>query len=199
MLDLLCLGLHDSQISPKQLDRILGLDAGHGFLHIVLDRLREVKGDAGNLSQDGLDFFDQILLLVQCGPPLYSGPEIHQEFSIEKAGRIGAIVWSAQLGYDRGHLGETPEDGSDVCYQLGGLLERNVNRHRGAYPEVALLQRRHELTAQEGHDCEGHDHEAQRKGNDDGLMREGPTQSSQVHLSNPPNDSRVFFTDWPLE
>src|SRR2546422_10409390 len=43
------------QIASEQLDRVLALPTRHCFFHVILNRLREVVIDSGNLAQFGLD------------------------------------------------------------------------------------------------------------------------------------------------
>ena len=67
ILDLVSGGVHLLQVGSEQLDRILAFHAGCGFLDIVLDILRGVEVDPGEV---GLQFVDDLFRKLLFGEPL---------------------------------------------------------------------------------------------------------------------------------
>src|SRR5207247_1215971 len=95
------------------------------------------------------------------------------------AGQVGAVVGATELRDDREHLTvatvvvvagalvrAAAQDLAHAPDVLRGLLERDARGQRGANPEIALLQLRHELAAERLEEDEPEDdrHEPQREG-----------------------------------
>src|SRR5579883_139240 len=85
------------EIGTDDLDGISALYAGEAFFNIVLDVLGEVEVYAYKLlGKFRLQVFDQVLL-VTSGRPCLERLQRHEEFRVEKAGRIAAIIGPAML------------------------------------------------------------------------------------------------------
>ncbi len=93
------------QVIAVQLDGVLALHAGHRFRDVVLQVLREIELDAGKLVlQLGEQLGCQFVLVFPVRPFLRR-LERREEFRIEEARRIGAVVGPAVLRNDRLHFG----------------------------------------------------------------------------------------------
>ena len=93
------------QVRADDLDRVGAFDAGQAFFDIVLNILREVQVDAGEFGRElPLEILDQIVL-VPAGRPFLEGLQGHEEFRVEKAGGVAAVVGPAVLGHDGNDLG----------------------------------------------------------------------------------------------
>ena len=94
------------QIVAVDLDGILALDARGGLLDVVLDVLREIEVDARKLLRAAPRSSAAVSLSLSMprGPGV-EGLERHEEFGIEEAGGIGAVVRPAVLRDHRLHLG----------------------------------------------------------------------------------------------
>src|ERR1700730_453168 len=80
----------------------------HPLFDIVLDVLRKVELDAGELGlQRRADLLGQFLLVDATGPRI-ERLERHEEFGIEEAGGIGAVVGTPTLRDDCNDLRITP-------------------------------------------------------------------------------------------
>src|SRR3989442_16018349 len=51
-------------VPPVELDGELALHSGQGLVHVVLDRLREVRGAAGDVREASAHLLDQSLLVA---------------------------------------------------------------------------------------------------------------------------------------
>ncbi len=96
------------QIVAVQLDGIFALDAGCGLFDVVLDILGEVEIHAGELLLQRIGHVVGQLFLVHAGGPGIERLQRHEEFGIEKAGRIGAVVGPAMLRDHRFHFRIAP-------------------------------------------------------------------------------------------
>ena len=128
------------EVRADDLDRVRAFHAGQAFLDIVLNILREVQVDAGEFGRElALKVLDQILL-VAARRPFLEGLQRHEEFRVEKAGGVAAIVGAAMLGHDGDDLGVAFEDLAHPVHDGHAGFERDGRRHGGADPEVAFLK-----------------------------------------------------------
>ena len=155
------------EIAAVDLDRILALHARHRFGDVVLQILREVEFDAGEFGLQLGEHFVGQRILGDTGAPLRSRPQRREEFRIEEAGRVGAVVRPAVLrqhGLELRQLGDRLAHFVDV---LIAFLERDRRRQRGADPHIAFFELGQEFQAEHAHDDEGRGDDDER-GRDDG-------------------------------
>ena len=77
------------------------------------------------------------------------GLQANIEFAVEKAGGIGAVVGTSQLGADHGDLRIRHQNVANLRSDLARLFERNRVRHGGPHPERAFVEVGHEFAADE--------------------------------------------------
>ena len=167
VLDRLAFGFQRLQVRPEDLDRQRAFQAGFGFIHGVFGRLRVVEDDAGKRLELLVDGLDQLRLGAIRPLPFAVGLEPDEEFHVEKAGGVRAVVRPAMLGGDDGDFGEGAENLADLRRDLARFLERDGVGHGGANPERAFVQVRHELGADRGNEQQRaaeHQHGRQRGG-----------------------------------
>ena len=145
--DLARLRLQHEQVGPIQLNRELPLDAGERLVDIVLDRLREVRRDAGDRRQAGRHLRDELVLVPD--PPLVPRREPDVELGVVGAVRVGAVVGRAKLRDDHAHLWKHEQALADVVDVRPGALERDADRELDAEPEVPFVELGQKLLAEE--------------------------------------------------
>ena len=147
LLDGLALLLKRVQVGTEDLDRQGAFQAGFRLVHRILRRLRVVENDSGKCLELLVDGLDQPGLGAIRAGPLRVGFETDVKLDVEKAGRIGAVVGSAQLRGDRGDFGKGVQYVAHPGRDLRRFVERNGVGHRCAHPQRAFIQMRHELGA----------------------------------------------------
>ena len=136
--DLVGLGLIHSQIRPHHLDRVLALDARHGFFHVVGNDLREIEDHAGeSAGQVALHVLGE-RRLGDALAPFGAGTKGRENFDVVEAGHIGTVVGPPQLRDDALDFGPasllegtvagvfagtTEHDGANVADVAGRLLQ----------------------------------------------------------------------------
>ena len=80
------------------------------------------------------------LVLVDAGRPLLGRLERREEFGVEQAGRVGAVVGAAVLRHHRLDLGEAADHLAHAVDVAVALLERDRRRHCRPDPQVALFK-----------------------------------------------------------
>ena len=96
------------QIVAEQLDRVLAFDAGDRLGDVVLQILREVELDAGELGLQLLQHFRWSTCPCPYPRAIRSTRlERREELRIEEAGGVGAVVGPAMLRDDRLDLRES--------------------------------------------------------------------------------------------
>src|SRR5256885_2228680 len=124
-------------ISPVELDGQLALHAGERLVDVVLDRLREVRGD----PRDGLGAprhrLDQLVLVVDA--PRFARFESDVELGGVGAVDVGAVVRRAELGDHHADLGEGQQPLADVVDGRVGVLQRDANGEIHAQPDISLV------------------------------------------------------------
>ena len=162
---------------PNEFNGVFSLDSGHRFFDIVLNDLGKIKLNSRktlellfNLANDA--FF------VHATRPVAWRLQIHEELRVEEACGIGSVVGPAELRGHRLHRRVGAKDPPHFGRDAGSLLERDVDRHRRAYPEIALLQCRHKLSPHEGKRNECDEKESRRK-------RDGQTRIGQSPMQHP--------------
>ena len=146
-LDRLCLWFERLQVRPEYLDRQGAFQAGLGFIHGVFGGLGVVEDDAGKRLELLVDGLDQLRLRVIGAVPFAVRLEPDEEFHVEEAGRVGAVIRPAMLGGDHGDFGERAENLAHLRRDLARFLEGDRVGHGGANPQRAFIQVRHELVA----------------------------------------------------
>src|SRR5215210_8388309 len=132
--------LQFDQVLAENLDRVLAFDAGHGFLNIVLDVLREIEVDADEFAVEPLAQLLDHLLLVQSGWPLVERLERNEEFGEKRTVGIGAFIAAPLLGEYGLNRRIAGDHGADFGYRFHPGLKRNGRWHHRTDPEVALFQ-----------------------------------------------------------
>ncbi len=183
------------QIVPVQLDRVFAFDARHRLLHVILNRLGEIEVDPGNIRQFLFNLFDQRMLRGNGGTPLFERFERDQELGVEEAGRIGSVVGTAQLRGHVDHLGVLTEDQAHFRRQLRRLFERDIDRHGRPHPDIAFLQRRHKLTADERHGGDRRRQRRTRAADHQPFMIERPAEHDQIVPLDPGHDPGIPLFD----
>src|SRR5665213_2254358 len=72
------------------------------------------------------------------------------KLDVEETGRIRAVIGPAQFRGNRGYLGKGAQYLAYFGGDLGRFIERDGVWHRGAHPQRAFVQLRHELSADGG-------------------------------------------------
>ena len=153
--------LEHFEVRPKNLDDQFPGNAGEGLLDVVLDVLREVEFQSGDLRHLRIHPSDQLILVVDVAP-LASRLEVHVHFEIVRALGVGAVIRPAELREDLADLrGEQHDRANSPLHELR-LLERDPDRHRDAEPNVALIERRQKLGAEPAADEQRTKEERQR-------------------------------------
>ncbi len=158
--DLVGGGLQHLQVGAEQLDRVFALHARGGFLDVVLDVLGEVELHAREMALHVVgELLGQLLLGDVAGPGV-ERLQRHEEFGVEEAGGVGAVVGSTVLGHHGLDLGVALDQRPHAVDVAVAFLERDRARHGGADPEVAFLQVGQELGAERtgGHDGQDDQH-----------------------------------------
>src|SRR5215831_1686851 len=94
--DLLRLLLQHEEIGTEELDAELALHSGQRLVHVVLDRLGEVCGDAGQVGQGRAHGLDELVLLVES--PLLARLQPDVELVVVCAVGIGAVINEFYIG-----------------------------------------------------------------------------------------------------
>src|SRR5882672_10582690 len=165
-------------ISPVELDGQLALHAGERLVDVVLDRLREVRGD----PRDGLDAprhrLDQLVLVVDA--PLVARFEPDVELGGVGAVDVGAVVRRAELGDHNADLGEGQQPLADVVDIRVGVLQRDTDGELHAQPDIPLVQLGQELLAEQR---EGEQRECEHPGRDgDRYDRPSQAEAQRRHV-----------------
>ena len=144
---LLRLVLQRRQVGTEYFDGQRALQPGFGFIHGVLGGLGVIENDAGKHLQFLLHRLDQLRLGVNLPAPrlvvVWFQP--HVELVVEEPGRVRGVVGTPQLVGHRGHLRKAQQDVADLGRELGRFLERDGVRRRGAHPQRAFIEVRHEF------------------------------------------------------
>ena len=93
------------QIVAVELDRVLALDARDRLRDVVLQILREVEFDARELVLQLRQQLRGQFVLVAGAGPFAVGLQRREEFGVEQAGGVGAVVRAAVLRHHRFHFG----------------------------------------------------------------------------------------------
>src|SRR5207247_2818245 len=132
------------QIASEQLDRVLALHTRHCFFHVILNGLREVVIDSGNLAQFGLDLANQ-LRLIHAGPPIFARFKIHEKLTIEIAGRIRAVLGPSELADDIRDFGIFFKGKTHLIGQLTRIGEIDGIANQLADHKYSLLELMHNI------------------------------------------------------
>ena len=149
-LDFLDAVFQDGQIRPGNLDTDGRLDAGGKHVDARFDRIGPCIGHAR--ETDGLIHFihQRLRRLVRIGP-LIPGFELHGRFQHGQRRRIGRGLDAAHLAEDRFYLGKGFQYPVRLLHEFLGLGDGDAREGRGHVKHVALIQRRHEFTADSGY------------------------------------------------
>ncbi len=179
------------QIVAEQLDRILAFDAGHRLGDIVLQILREIELDAGEARLQLAEKVRREIVLGHSLGPLRHRLERREEFGIEEAGRVGAVVGTAVLRHHGVDLGEFADESADLVDVAVALLERDGRRHGGADPQVAFLELGQELEPEETHRHDGEQQQRDRAHRHQQPVGDRETQDRRVEPVHPAHHDGV--------
>jgi hypothetical protein len=139
--DLIRLGFQRLKIVTIDFYRQRPFYAADRFFQIVGNRLREAPEHSRNLFQLAVHGRDQaFLVLVENRTPLFLGQKIDEEFRIEEAGRICAVVRAPDL---IDHLGDLRKRGQDFTSPLrnsSALGRAGAGSQRPPDPDRAFIQ-----------------------------------------------------------
>src|SRR5882762_917235 len=158
-------------ISPVELDGQLALHAGERLVDVVLDGLREVGGDPGDVLDAPRHRLDQPVLVVDAPVAARSEPDV--ELGGVGAVDVGAVVRRAELGDHNADLGEGQQPLADVVDVRVGVLQRDADGELHAQPDIPLVQLGQELLAEQR---EGEQRECEHRGRD-GDRYDRPSQT----------------------
>ncbi len=146
--DLVGFLLQGFQVIAIDLGGEFALNAADGFFHVVFDGLGKSPEDAGNLVEFALHGGDQFFFVfVENRPPLISGFQIDEEFGIEKAGVIGAVIGTAHLAGALRNFGKRAEDDAGLIRDADAFVGAGAGGERAANPERAFIEMRQEFGA----------------------------------------------------
>ena len=104
--------------------------------------------DAGNLIEFAAHGGDQfIFVLVEDRTPLLFRFQIDEEFGVEKAGGIGAVVGTADLAGALRDFGKRAEHDARLVRDANALVGAGAGSKRAANPERAFVEVRQEFGA----------------------------------------------------
>ena len=149
--DVLCLAselLQGVEVLAEDLQRDVAAGSGDGLIHAHLHGLGELVGDAGDLVQRLLEPRGELLLLLVAGV-LHLRGEGDVRVGLVLAHGLGGEVGTAELGDDALHLGEALDGALDLVTDGDGLGERDAGQPLGGDDHRTLVERRHELGADE--------------------------------------------------
>ena len=148
------------QVVAVKLDRVLALHAGDGLGDVVLQILREVELDAGKFLLELRQQLRGQFVLVVRARPFADRFQRREEFGVEQAGGIGAVVGAAMLRHHQFHFGAAADDLAHLVDIGVALLQRDGRRQGRANPEIAFLELGQEFEAEQPGENDGQDHEA---------------------------------------
>ena len=134
-------------IGAEQLEHDLAARARCGLFHAVANRLREIEGHAGNLTQRRTHFLDQ-RGLGQTLAPFAMGLEAHQYLGQIQRLVVGARFGASLLRGDGNHLGEDLEAQTHIAQHFLTFFQRDGSRHLHQHIGIALIEFGQELGAQ---------------------------------------------------
>src|ERR1700739_462346 len=76
--------------------------------------------------------------------------EAYIKFTVEKSGRIGAVIGATEFRAHDGDPRIVVENVADFGRELGGFFKRNGVRHGGANPEGTFIEMRQKFAANKG-------------------------------------------------
>ena len=175
-------GFERGQVSAEDLHREQAFQAGFGFIHRVLGRLRVVENHAGKCRRFLLNRVDQFLLVVNRPLPdrvvVRLQPDV--KFVVEKPGGIRAVVRTPQLVRHGSDLRKAAQNVADLRRQLGGFFKRDGVGSGGAHPQCAFVQVRHELGADQRNQQQRRRENSQQHRDRDGAIPQAPAQQHAV-------------------
>ena len=187
--------LEHLKIGADDLHGIGALHARERLLDVVLDILREVEADARQfLGEFLLQLFRQ-LFLGQVRRPFVERLEGSEQFHIGERRGVTAVVGAAVLRHHGDHFRVTQQYLAHLAGDGGAGIERHRRRHRGADPEIALLQRRQKLAAE----TRGREHAQAQKDETDRHryleVGQRPAQHRRITLAQQPHDDGLGLLD----
>ncbi len=146
--NLVGLGFQNLQVGAVDFGGEFALNAADRLIHVVFNGLGESPQYAGNLVEFALHGGDEFFfILVEDGTPLFSGFEIDEEFGIEKAGVIGAVIGTADLAGALRNFGKRTEDDAGLVGDADAFVGAGAGGEGTADPESAFIKVRQELGA----------------------------------------------------
>src|SRR5271165_1231734 len=178
------------EIIAVDLHRVLALDAGGRFFDVVLDVLRKIEIDAWKLLAEVVGHGFRERLFVDALGPAVERLQRHEEFGVEKAGRVGAVIGAAVLRDHGLDLGIAFHDLAHAIDIEVAVLERYRLRKRRADPQIALLELRKKLEAQRAHRDERQQTDQRDSGKRHDAIREHELERRLVDTPQPAHDRR---------
>ena len=103
-----------------------------------------------------------------------------EEFGVEQAGGVGAVVGAAMLRHHRFHLGAAADQLAHLVDIGVAGLQRDGRRQGRANPEIALLELGQEFQPEQAAAHDGHDHEPDRARHHQLAVADRPVQHRHV-------------------
>ena len=127
--------------------------------------------------------------------PLRIGLEADEEFGVEEAGRVGAVVGPAMFRADHGDLGEGGDNRADLRHDLRRFIERDRVGHGRPDPQGAFVQMWHELRAYVRRDKQSSSKKG--RGNGNGALRpcKAAIETADIDGPNPLEDLVASLAD----
>ena len=183
------------EITADNLHGVGTFDARDAFLDIVLDILRKIEVDAGELVGEFLlQVLDEVCL-DSAASPLLEWLQRHKELGIKEPCRVAAIVRTAMLRHNRDHFGMAQQYLSDPVDHRHPGFQRNGGRHGGPDPKIAFFERRQKLAAKPRANQSAACYEDQSDGDGGSPVRKRPAQHRCVNRTQHPHHNGLDLAD----
>ena len=145
--------MQDIEVGTEDLDGDLALDAGQGFLDVVLDDLGEIGRQARQNRELFLHVGHQRILggETPCVARLQVGEDLH----VVRALGVGAVIGTPYLGNDPLHFRIAAQGSAHHPFHILGVFERRAWRQGDGQPQVAFVQLGKEFAAEHRRQGEG--------------------------------------------
>ena len=146
--DLIGFFLENFQIVAIDLRGKFAFHAADGFFHVVFDGLRKSPVTPGIFSSSRfMAAIRSVLILMEDGPPLFLGFQVHEVFRVEEAGRIRSVIRTPHLAGALRHFGKRTQQYAGLIREPDPFARPGAGGKSAAHPERTFIQVRQELGA----------------------------------------------------